>query len=637
MNIKMQCCGLILLAVIFFFYHRQKKINLNTEKAFLRIFMVVTLGLTLDMLSIVALYYIDDLPTLLVDIICKAYLSSLVLVAVNGVLYVLADIYAQSRQYKRRVYIYSGIAGVGILLICMLPVYKNLENPGNAYTYGPGVLTTYLVCLSFFGIMTFLSFKMKARMNPKRWEAVLTWIVLWLASAIVQFFNNHILLVGYAGAIGIMIIYLKLENPETNLDRQTGLFNQNALLQYMKQQFGMGEDFALLIMSFPASLLHSNPEEAEIIRMEIIQYITSLPDTIAFKGSEEDILLVFQNQEQAEAVEAQLDDRFDEGWGRSKSIVLHPEWMLIPSVSDVHQAEDILPYLQYAKENSMDFAESGRVLLDQDMTNRMYEERLIEQLLADAIQNDWIEVYYQPIYSIKEKQFVSAEALIRIIEEDGTIVSPEVFIEIAEKNGMILKLGEIVFKKVCQFISQNHPDELGIHYIEINLSVVQCSYEHLADSFIEIMEWYHINPSMINLEITESGSVGTTKTLLENMNKLIAYGVKFSLDDFGTGHSNLNYIVDMPVDIVKFDRSMIVSYFDNGKAKYVMDAAMHMIHGMELQIVSEGIETKEQLDTMEQLGISYIQGYYFSKPVSSDAFLSFLEENNEDEVIVAED
>lgn len=318
-------------------------------------------------------------------------------------------------------------------------------------------------------------------------------------------------------------------------------------------------------------------------------------------------------------------------------MIIHPEWMLIPSVSDVHQAEDIFPYLQYAKQNSMDFAESGRILLDKDMTNRMYEERLIEQLLVDAIQNDWVEVYYQPIYSIKEKRFVSAEALIRIVEEDGTIVPPDTFIGIAEKNGMILKLGEIVFKKVCQFISQNHPEELGIRYIEINLSVVQCSYEHLADSFIEIMEWYHINPAMINLEITESGSVGTTKTLLENMNKLIEYGVKFSLDDFGTGHSNLNYIVDMPVDIVKFDRSMIVSYFDNGKAKYVMDAAMHMIHGMELQIVSEGIETKEQLETMEQLGISYIQGYYFSKPVSSDNFLSFIEENNEDEVIVAGD
>lgn len=639
MNIKMQCCGLILLAVIFFFYSRQKKINLNTEKAFMRIFLVITLGLTLDILSIVALFLFDlnRIPELLTDIVCKSYLSSLVLVALNGVFYVLTDIYSQSQMYKRRVYIYSGIAGIGILLIFILPIYKNLEDPGNAYTYGPSVMVTYLFCLSFFGIMTYLICRMKSKMNPKRWEAVLSWIVLWLGAAFIQFFNNHILLVGYAGAISIMIIYLKLENPETNLDRKTGLFNQNALLQYMKQQFSKEEDFALLIISFPSSLIHSNPEEEEELQMEILQYIANLPDTIAFKGTEEEILLVFQNQEQAAKIEEQLDDRFDEGWGRNKSIIIHPEWMLIPSVSDVHQAEDILPYLQYAKQNSMDFAESGRVLLNQDMSNRMYEERLIEHLLADAIQNDWIEVYYQPIYSIKERQFVSAEALIRIVEEDGTVVPPDTFIDIAEKNGMILKLGEIVFKKVCQFISQNHPEELGIHYIEINLSVVQCSYEHLADSFIEIMEWYHIDPAMINLEITESGSVGTTKTLLENMNKLIAYGVKFSLDDFGTGHSNLNYIVDMPVDIVKFDRSMIVSYFDNGKAKYVMDAAMHMIHGMELQIVSEGIETKEQLDTMEQLGISYIQGYYFSKPISSNDFLSFLEKNNEDEIIIAGD
>ena len=103
------------------------------------------------------------------------------------------------------------------------------------------------------------------------------------------------------------------------------------------------------------------------------------------------------------------------------------------------------------------------------------------------------------------------------------------------------------------------------------------------------------------------------------------YGVRFSLDDFGTGNSNLNYIVDMPVDIVKFDRSMTNAYFENGKAKYVMDAAIHMIHGMGLKIVSEGVETEEQYRTMEQLGISHIQGYYFSKPLSEDKFIEFLE------------
>jgi len=101
------------------------------------------------------------------------------------------------------------------------------------------------------------------------------------------------------------------------------------------------------------------------------------------------------------------------------------------------------------------------------------------------------------------------------------------------------------------------------------------------------MKKYNINPCNINLEITESALMEDKTNLLDNMNRLMEYGVKFSLDDFGTGHSNLNYIVDMPVNIVKFDKGMLDAYFENGRAKYVMDAAMHMIQGMNLEIVAE--------------------------------------------------
>ena len=115
---------------------------------------------------------------------------------------------------------------------------------------------------------------------------------------------------------------------------------------------------------------------------------------------------------------------------------------------------------------------------------------------------------------------------------------------------------------------------------------------------------------------------------MENMNKLIDYGVTFSLDDFGNGQSNLNYIVDMPVQIVKFDRDMIQSYFKNEKAKLVLNATMRMVHDMGLKVVSEGVETKEQLDMLVELGIDYIQGYYFSKPLPADEFMAFMIENN---------
>ena len=133
---------------------------------------------------------------------------------------------------------------------------------------------------------------------------------------------------------------------------------------------------------------------------------------------------------------------------------------------------------------------------------------------------------------------------------------------------------------------------------------------------------------MINLEITESASLDTKNVLLHNMRKLMDFGVNFSLDDFGTGQSNLNYIIDMPVGIVKFDREMTNAYFENSKAKYIMDAAMNMIHGMSLDIVSEGVETEEQLHAMENLNISYIQGFYFSKPLPVREFLDFVSERN---------
>lgn len=198
----------------------------------------------------------------------------------------------------------------------------------------------------------------------------------------------------------------------------------------------------------------------------------------------------------------------------------------------------------------------------------------------------------------------------------------------AEKRGLIIQLGEIVFRKVCEFIKEHDLKEYGLKYIEVNLSMVQCGYENLADDFIQIMQETKVDPTAIILEITESASLREKSILLENMKKLKAIGVRFALDDFGTGQSNLNYIVEMPIDVVKFDSTMINAYFENGTATYVMDAAMNMIQGMDLAIVSEGIEEKEQYAKMKQLGIDYIQGYYFSKPVETEKFIDFIKENS---------
>ena len=160
--------------------------------------------------------------------------------------------------------------------------------------------------------------------------------------------------------------------------------------------------------------------------------------------------------------------------------------------------------------------------------------------------------------------------------------------------------------------------------MEINLSVVQCERADLADRLIGIAETHGISPKLINLEITETASVKARTTLLSNMNRLIEYGFTFSLDDFGKGESNLMYVVEMPVSIIKLDYDMSKAFFSSDKAKQVVHAVVSMAHGMNLKLVAEGIETKDEIDGMQAAKIDYIQGYYYSRPLPMVEFLEFI-------------
>lgn len=632
MNIYTQCCGIWLLLTILWFYGRHKKIHLNTGTAFFRTLLCALFSIAADAFSIVAICNKDRLPGSVVRGICKTYLASLVLLAFCAVYYICTDIYTKKLQQRKAVYCNGIISVIAMLLIYASPIYFHIEKGGKVvYTYGFSVLTAYIAAVIYLIINFFLLVRKKDVIRKSRRSAMLFWMLIWIGSALVQFFHNEILIVGFAGAVGVMVLYIKLENPEVNLDRQSGLFNQTALTRYTRQLASREKNFALVLMVFEHSFYKNISRESETAaEMEMINFIQEVPGTMAFKTAGDEVMLLYEDKEKAEKGLAILRERFEKGWGRDQSVFERPFWIYLPDSSVIREVKDISQLIKHARQNSKELIDNGFLQIDEKLANEMYYTRQMEQIIFNAIDQNWITVYYQPIYSTKEKKFTSAEALVRITDEDGNVVPPYDFVWVAEKNGMMLRLGEIIFEKVCRFIKENRPEQYGIEYIEVNLSAIQCAYELFADNYIAIMEKYDVRPEFINLEITETATIGAKKTALNNMRKLIAYGVSFSLDDFGTGQSNLNYIVEMPVNIVKFDRTMINSYFENGKARYVMDAAMHMIHGMGLEIVAEGIETKEQYETMQSLGISYIQGYYFSRPIPEEQFLRFVSEYKEE-------
>ena len=215
-----------------------------------------------------------------------------------------------------------------------------------------------------------------------------------------------------------------------------------------------------------------------------------------------------------------------------------------------------------------------------------------------------------------------------LFDMDSTITKKEVLPEISQR---INKLDEIVFEKVCKFIADNDMDELGLDYIETNLSEVQLADENLANRYLEIINKYGVDHKYINLEITESAEADRTSSIQKNLTHFINNGISLSLDDYGTGYSNLSYVATMPVKIIKFDKIMTDEYFSGSKAKFVMDYSIRMFKAMDLKVVSEGVETKNQLKALSLLGVDFIQGYYFSRPIPMDEFIVFVKNFKYDE------
>lgn len=624
MNVQAQICGIILLVIMFLFYRRYESLRLNTQIGFQVLMLCMLLCIFLDMLSIWAIVRLLLDYRRAVYVICKAYLMSIVLVGFAGFWYECTDVY-EDKKKLRQIAITGGVAWLaGCCVIAGLPL--GIYKMGRVvYTAGPAVMVTYFFTGMFILVNIIFTLAKRKQANHRRSQVILSWLALWLAAAVVQFFNNELLLVGYAGALGVLVIFFRLENPEYLTDAVTGLFNQDGLLLYARKLYNEGKPFSLMSIWWNLGISQADEGAREqAVMAAFARRLPKLDHTRVFKMADDEVWMIFEDMEHVDDTVDKVRS-FVEYGRRELGGMAQAAFTYMPDAAMVGDYQEMVHLMQYARWKSSDHSATNFKEVDFEFVEQMRKEKSMEQMLDEAMKEDRIEVFYQPIFSTKAKKFVSAEALVRMRDRDGNLVPPGTFIPVAEANGKILQLGEIVFEKVCRFFTKEQLERYGLHYIEVNLSVVQCGYPGLADDYIGIMEKYQINPKYINLEITESASMAAKKTLLENMRRLMEYGVYFSLDDFGTGQSNLNYIVDMPVNIVKFDREMSQAFFQDEKAKYVMNAAMQMIHGMKLKIVSEGIETEDQYLAMEELSIDYIQGYYFSKPLPEAAFLAFLQ------------
>lgn len=247
----------------------------------------------------------------------------------------------------------------------------------------------------------------------------------------------------------------------------------------------------------------------------------------------------------------------------------------------------------------------------------------LSDVTARAIENRTFEVYYQPICCLADRRFHSAEALVRLNDPEFGWVSPSLFIPEAEQNGTIVDIGNILLEKICAFLGTVDYEATGLEYVEVNLSVDQCVRPEMARELLGLLRVNGVDPSHVNVEITETSAAFSQQIIEKNVMDLVEAGVTLSLDDYGTGYSNIARMINLPFSLVKIDKSFVDNLADEKTRKVVADTVA-MMKSINKTVLVEGVETLEQVELLDKMGVDYIQGYYFAKPMPEADFVRFL-------------
>lgn len=451
-------------------------------------------------------------------------------------------------------------------------------------------------------------------------------------SVALQLTFESLLIESFGIAVATMAFLFYIERPENFIDYLTGLYNQNAFLKYLHYKLSTDSPcvcVALIIDDVP--FLSHTFGYAQVNRLytDVADFLKQNFSSAMIYNLDRGLFgLVYKSlsDEELQELISVIQNRFKKQWVKDNiEIKLYSRLCIIRCPEESQSAEDTIDIINFVTND--DRYRLGVVFASEIDIEEKKRTAYIEHVLRGGMSEGRFEVYYQPLYSTQKQRLIGAEALIRLRDANGEFISPEDFIPISEKNGTILRIGEFVFESVCQTLSSINSAEYGIEKVDINLSVAQCMQEILADQILSIKGMYRLPSSIINLEITETAVAHTPAILLRNMERLSEAGIELSLDDYGSGYSNMNYLLSLPFKMVKIDKYIVWAAHKDKRANIALAYTIKMIKALDMTVLAEGVETAEQAAWLTELGCDYLQGFYFSKPVTKEEYLAIMKEN----------
>lgn len=469
----------------------------------------------------------------------------------------------------------------------------------------------------------------RKRVNAAFRRILLTLPIISIVLAIFQLSLPNIMLSGSAAAFSLLILFIYSQQQRVNTDHLTELVNREtfyrslerlserrrtfhvlaiALRNYksVNNRFGqrIGDRLLRVVGAYLQSLSHS----AIPCRYAGVSFVVILPDNADIGY---------------ETLLASVRERFAAPWEYDHhSVTLHAVFADIHYPEHARDTNELIDSLEYAIRIAKSADNGAFIHFDQQMRHELGRRNYVISLLEPALANDRFFLHFQPVVDTQSGRVVGAEALLRLADETGASVSPAEFIPLAEESGVIGLISWMVLEKVCAFLAE-HPHN-GPEWISVNMSASQYGQDEIVPRLLDTLARYQVPSARIKLELTESVIIedrGKTRAALD---LLQAHGVGVCLDDFGTGYSNLVSVVDLPLDLVKLDKSLVAPIYEDPAAYLMLKTVVKGLRALGRTVLAEGVETREQYELVRTLDIARIQGFYFAHPMDGGAFIRYL-------------
>ncbi len=620
---------LMILGIILLFYYSRPRLPIRRNHTFIMMVVTETVTIVADLLATIADNDHREWNPVILDLLNMFYFAAFFMRAF--VMYrfaasVLKDRFEKNLFFKHLIRLPFYLGVVFSVLSALFGSEKHhyflyyVDSSG----YHSGTLYNLLYVAGFFYIfMALLSLYLFWRCLGRRREkyGILLYNLIIFVSLIIRLTLPKYLIMDTFVLMAILVVYLAFENPEFFLDLRGYAFNRIALSEHLEENNKSLKlrPLGIVIHSFNEMRdIYGGPQMEEGLAV-IAKYLRQhIKKGIVFYCRNGHFIVLVTPDTDLESIRKQVADRFMQPWrSRNAEIYLTVGFAEFEYLKSVSSPDIALNSMIKALDMVGMSYDREPLKITKDFLIRAEKEFRIRQYIEKAIDDSGFELYLQPIVDAKSGRVIGAEALSRVRDDEGKIILPGEFIPVAENSGRINELGELVFDNTCRFIKEKGLDNLGIEWINVNLSPAQFLRIDLADRFASIAKSHGVDPSNVHLEITE-GALIDDSFFQRQIKALTDKGFMFVLDDYGTGYSNLARLKRCPFINIKIDMSIVWGYCTEPDA--ILPRMIQAFKDTGFTITAEGIEDEKMAETMKKLGCDYLQGYHFSKPVAAEAF-----------------